>query len=51
MHPYLVDAVIRQHIQDLHREAAIERLATKSRKQKSHGRKASSMRLQRAPAH
>ncbi len=51
MHPNAMELVIRQHIADLHREAAIERRASRSRKPKGRRRKSASGRLQRAPAH
>jgi hypothetical protein len=51
MHPLVFDYIVHQHIEDLHREAAVRRLVRRSRKHRSHVRKASSLRLQRAPAH
>jgi flavorubredoxin len=51
MHPLVLDYIVHQHIEDLHREAAVRRLARRSRKHKSHVRKAAAMRLSRAPAH
>jgi hypothetical protein len=51
MHPLVLDYIVHQHIEDLHREAAVRRVVRRSRKHKSHVRKAAAMRLQRAPAH
>jgi hypothetical protein len=50
MHPLVLDYIVRQHIEDLHREAAVRRLVRRSRKHKSHVRKEAAMSLQRAPA-
>jgi hypothetical protein len=51
MHPQMHEYLVRQHIEDLHREAAMRRLARSTRRHKTHRRKAPAPRLQRAPAH
>jgi hypothetical protein len=51
MHPLVLDYIVRQHIEDLHREAAVRRLAGSTQKRKPNRRKAPGIKLQRAPAH
>ena len=51
MHPLVLDYMIRAHIEDLHREAAVQRLARSTQKHKPNRRKAAAAKLQRAPAH
>jgi hypothetical protein len=51
MHPLVLDYIVHQHIEDLRREAAVQRLARRTPKEKSKRRKAAATRLQRAPAH
>jgi hypothetical protein len=51
MQPLLLEELAKQHIEDLHREAAMRRLARSSPKRRSHRRKQPVMGLQRAPAH
>lgn len=52
MHPALAEVIVRQHIEDLHRDAAKQRrLGMGSQKRRAARRKATATRLQRAPAH
>jgi hypothetical protein len=51
MHPLVLDYIAKQHIEDLHREAAERRLARSTQKHKTQRRKVAAMRLQRPPAH
>jgi hypothetical protein len=50
MHPALAEAFVRQHIEDLHKDAAKQRLARRNRNQQAHRRRVDARRLQRAPA-
>jgi len=51
MHPILAEVYVRQHIEDLYREAAKQRLWRKNRNHQGHRRRADARKLQRAPAH
>jgi hypothetical protein len=51
MHPLVLSNIAYQRIEDLHREAAVERLARQGRKQKVPRRTAPATRLQGVPAH
>lgn len=51
MHPSLFEIVARQHIEELHREAALQRLFASRPKHKGPRPKASVRSLRRAPAH
>jgi hypothetical protein len=51
MHPLIGSAIVQQHIDDLHREAAQRRLTRVSRRRRQGRSKAKAFRLQRATAH
>jgi hypothetical protein len=51
MHPALAEVIVRQHIEDLHREAAKQRLWRRNRNHQGRRRRVDARRLQRAPAH
>ena len=51
MHPSLFEIVARQHIEELHREAALQRLSASRPKYKGPRPRAFVRSLRRAPAH
>jgi hypothetical protein len=51
MHPLQLEEIARQHIEELHRDAAQRRTARSQRKANGDRRKRRALRLQRAPAH
>lgn len=50
MHPLQFEELAQQHIEDLHRKAAQQRLVPRLQKRKDKARKAWALRFQRAPA-